>query len=853
MVLQKVSHLFICLFLFVCQITTSAQVGSIAHRENDGIDERLKIDLYFYNPDSVTTTLADATLARYNNIYTRAVTSEDAGKIDNIDENVAILREGKKLTIEKRPLIDDVDTIYLTIYSMKLRRYRFEIVPFHFTAPLLSAYIEDAYLQKRFPVSLADTTALNFSVTLDPGSYNVERFKIVYRLNRHYRSTSSGNWHDSTSWQNSADSVNWAIADIIPNDAARSIVIRNGHSILARENTVIDKTVVQENGALSVAEGARIKVLNAGLLLQSKENSSAQIGESGGQITGDVIVERFVPARRAWRLVTVPFSSSKKISETWQEFNKNIPGYGTHITGGASEKGFDQSPTNVSSLKYHNAANNTLDPVDSTFGPITDKSGYMLFVRGDRTVNLGQGGSAAATTTVLRATGTLKVGTQPALPVVANKFTLIGNPYASPVNFASFKRDNVPARFYMWDPKRNTVGAYVMLDSIENYAPYPPGGSYTSPSSIIQSGQAFFVEGSSTEGSVIIEEKDKSTLQANVFKTTATDMKMQVNMSFYNSDSSTTLADATVSRYNTTYSAAVTSEDAGKLDNVDENIALARDNRLLTVERRPLINATDTMFLKVYNMKLRNYKFDIVPDNLNINGLSAVLYDNYLKTSTPLSLASPSVIRFSITNTPGSYEPFRFRIIFKAGGVLPVEFKTVEAFRKEGGIQVEWKVASEKNVKSYTVEKSGDGQQFEDAAIVDAKVFSTEQLPYTWFDLKPFQGNNYYRIKSTGKDGNISFSNIALVRPGEATETITVYPNPVKNHQFTIQFRNNEIENYSVKLINNAGQILFFKVLPQVAVNASYSIKLSSTLQKGVYTALIKGREATFTERIVIE
>ena len=154
---------------------------------------------------------------------------------------------------------------------------------------------------------------------------------------------------------------------------------------------------------------------------------------SGNTISGNVHVERFIPARRAWRLIAAPVSSAgaQTINQAWQEgqtSGNSIPGYGMQITGGTLANGFDQGPTQNPSIKQF--SNNAWAVVRSANKPVSDnESGYMIFVRGDRSINFNQGANAIPVNTILRSTGQLKSGDQ-SFTVAAAGFTVIGNPYA---------------------------------------------------------------------------------------------------------------------------------------------------------------------------------------------------------------------------------------------------------------------------------------------------------------------------------------------------------------------------------------------------------------------------------------
>jgi hypothetical protein len=156
-------------------------------------------------------------------------------------------------------------------------------------------------------------------------------------------------------------------------------------------------------------------VTNDNLVLKSDASGSASIGPLTAtptvpiesQLIGKVTIQRYIKARKAWRLLSIPIevTDAPTINDDWQEgaswsaispdpnFNalNPKPGYSVHVTGGSTYYGYDQSLTNVASMKYYNNATNTFNPISNTLGtyaPITDHKAYMIYIRGNRGINL---------------------------------------------------------------------------------------------------------------------------------------------------------------------------------------------------------------------------------------------------------------------------------------------------------------------------------------------------------------------------------------------------------------------------------------------------------------------------------
>ncbi|MEO6489504.1 MAG: hypothetical protein ABIO04_06160, partial [Ferruginibacter sp.] len=218
-------------------------------------------------------------------------------------------------------------------------------------------------------------------------------------------------------------------------------------------------------GKLSFTGTGKTLVTNDNLTLKSTAGSTAYVAEipvnSSGVaqdvITGEVMVECFIPAAKAWRFLSIPTNSTQTIHQSWQEDqtanSTSLSGFGFHITSNRStwaSEGFDVQTPGGPSVKTYNSTTGGYDGITSTFNPIKFSGGYMCFIRGDRTVNMF---NQAPTTTILRTKGELYTGTQPVINVPAGLFSAIGNPFASAIDFSKVeKTGGIQDVFYMWDP-----------------------------------------------------------------------------------------------------------------------------------------------------------------------------------------------------------------------------------------------------------------------------------------------------------------------------------------------------------------------------------------------------------------
>jgi len=143
------------------------------------MQESMRVSLYQLS-SSGNITLADGNLTNYDDSYSNG-TNDDALKMNNFNENFAILRHTLNLAIEQRQKIVDSDTTFFLMWNMQLRNYRLIIIANNLEHPGLQGFFIDSYLNTSTPLALNSQNIIDFSVNTDAGSYNSQRFKIVFK------------------------------------------------------------------------------------------------------------------------------------------------------------------------------------------------------------------------------------------------------------------------------------------------------------------------------------------------------------------------------------------------------------------------------------------------------------------------------------------------------------------------------------------------------------------------------------------------------------------------------------------------------------------------------------------------
>lgn len=182
---------------------------------------------------------------------------------------------------------------------------------------------------------------------------------------------------------------------------------------------------------------------------------------------------------------------------------------------------------------------------------------------------------------------------------------------------------------------------------------------------------------------------------------------------------------------------------------------------------------------------------------------------------------------------------------------LPLSVTSINAYKRNNGIQVQWTNPAESDVLIYELEESQDGSQFNSISSFPASANNGRRANYEWFDAQVYPINNYYRIKTTGVSGEVKYSTIVNVKMNTASQLFTVYPNPVKGNSITINFANIPNGTYTVNLYTIAGQQVVSRTINYNGGNTAENINLP-TLASGVYSFTLQGEGISERQNIVI-
>ena len=147
---------------------------------------------------------------------------------------------------------------------------------------------------------------------------------------------------------------------------------------------------------------------------------------------------------------------------------------------------------------------------------------------------------------------------------------------------------------------------------------------------------------------------------------------------------------------------------------------------------------------------------------------------------------------------------------------LPLVMTAFKAVLNDDKVVLTWTTGLEKKLSHFVIEKSTDGKDYKDAAIIFAVTTSSAKQNYSYTESISMhtRGILYYRIKIVDPTGKFQTSAVKVIRVGDESEfaTVETYPNPVVNEvRITIpsKWQNQQV----MYELYNAGGILVKRVV----------------------------------------
>lgn len=555
----------------------------------------------------------------------------------------------------------------------------------------------------------------------------------------YFRSAATGDWNQLATWESSPDNVIWTAATLTPTNAANTISIRNTHTVTVNSNEDMDQVVI-ENGAVLIHSSNTLTV-NDG-------TGDDLVVQSGGIWT--LASNSNAPVFTGTATARISTGGMLRLSAT----GLTNPGVGVH----------------AANYVYQNASVLEYTPILAFAS-----SGVTFFPNVD-----------AVTIPVFRTTGNLGL-------IGGNSPTVINGLYEAN---GTITFDNAGTKTFRngiigtGNISSNTASGKFIINGVT--ATLGGTGSLTLPTAGMDIGSNTTVTMASNKSvtgniallnnALVILGIYNLIMTGDITGGTVTShvVTNSTGKLVYNNITTARVFPIGVNETSINPLAISNGENFNYGARVETGITPTILVPIYAVNRTWVVNPSGTPAGTVnvdffYNNTDGNASFNYAPATVELGFYTTVwnvINTGLVQAGGPTNFQVAGTVNqfFASTDAP--------MVIGNIGAILAVNnVVSLTAQKQNDKVLLKWKTAITSSLDRFEVERTANGRNYMALARIANGIFS-------FIDMQPLPGTNYYRVKLTDKDGKITYSNQAVIlNAGKGFELLDISPNPVTNGQ----------------------------------------------------------------------
>ncbi len=170
-------------------------------------------------------------------------------------------------------------------------------------------------------------------------------------------------------------------------------------------------------------------------------------------------------------------------------------------------------------------------------------------------------------------------------------------------------------------------------------------------------------------------------------------------------------------------------------------------------------------------------------------------------------------------------------------------------------VQLEWETSSELNNDYFTIERTLNGDIWEEVVRMDGAGNSTSIKRYQTFDCEPNRGVSYYRLKQTDFDGVSEYFDPVVVHLKNQEKRFSIHPNPSKESFYIRIGRTNSVTNHiSIKIKDLQGRTVYSNTLEDLELKEEVlDLRIDHDFDPGLYLISLNTNEIGTSEKLIVK
>jgi hypothetical protein len=185
---------------------------------------------------------------------------------------------------------------------------------------------------------------------------------------------------------------------------------------------------------------------------------------------------------------------------------------------------------------------------------------------------------------------------------------------------------------------------------------------------------------------------------------------------------------------------------------------------------------------------------------------------------------------------------------------LPIELVSFEAYVRDKIVELRWTTKTETNNDYFTLERTADGKKFEFVSQIDGAGSSSFSLNYQTWDVKPYNGLSYYRLKQTDFNGKTAYSSLVPVNSSDGNDFgFELYLNPGDGSKLSIETVSSEEKETNVVIMDAGGKKIYSENIIASNGRKLNDLHLPAQLTSGIYMVGVSCGEKVYCKKFVVQ
>ena len=189
----------------------------------------------------------------------------------------------------------------------------------------------------------------------------------------------------------------------------------------------------------------------------------------------------------------------------------------------------------------------------------------------------------------------------------------------------------------------------------------------------------------------------------------------------------------------------------------------------------------------------------------------------------------------------------------EGGGALPVSLSLFNAaLNSEGKVDITWTTMSEQDNDFFSVQRTADGDYFEEVEEVPGAGNSIVRIDYSAIDEEPLLGTSYYRLMQQDYDGAQTYSDMVAVNNNFIANLTSFSLFYEGNQTINLRYTLGSQAQYNLQVYDISGKLIYSDVLNLDAGTANTQINITD-LSKGLYFVNLSSGQELYSQKVIVQ